>query len=597
MSIIVERIHDMKEIMKKAGIDFYLVPTADFHNSEYVNEYFKVRQFLSGFTGSNGTLVISQQEVGLWTDGRYFVQAEKELNGSGIVLYRMAEEGVPTIEEYLQQCVENGQTIGFDGRVIDATFGKKLEETLSEKNVKFAYDKDLADELWTDRPDMPVSNIWVVPEEKCGKTVSQKLEDVRAAMRKEQAAHLLLTKLDDIMWLYNIRANDVDCNPVALSYTFISEKEAVIFVQNKALTEAAKCHFDKYGVLVRDYAEVVSFLEQCELNGRVMCACNDINYLLYKLVGKRGELLDCENPTALLKAIKNEVELENIRKYYLLDSVALTKFLFWMKKNVGKQPMDEYSVAMKLDCMRSEVEGFLDLSFPTISAYKENAAMMHYSATQEDKKNIEPEGLYLVDSGGQYIGATTDVTRTIALGDVTEDMKKHFSKVASGMLRLADVKFLYGCTGKNVDIIARQPLWECYIDYKCGTGHGIGYILNVHEGPQNIRWRYNPGMKEALLEEGMIVSDEPGVYIEGSHGIRTENILEIVKEEKNGDGQFMGFRHLTFVPIDLDVIDVKYMEASDVCKLNAYHEMVYHKLEPYFEGEELVMLKDATRAI
>ncbi len=597
MGIIVDRIHEMKEILKKAGVDFYLVPTADFHNSEYVNEYFKVRQFLSGFTGSNGTLVISQEEVGLWTDGRYFVQAEKELSGSGIVLYRMAEEGVPTIEEYLEQHVENGQTVGFDGRVVDAAFGRKLEEVLSDKNVTFAYEKDLADALWTGRPDMPVSDIWVVPEEKCGKTVAQKLEDVRTVMKKEQAAHLLITKLDDIMWLYNIRANDVDCNPVALAYTFISEKEAVVFVQAKALTEEAKAHFEKYGVLVKDYTEIVAYLEQCVLNGKVMCACNDINYLLYKLMGKRGELLNRENPTALLKAIKNEVELENIRKYYLLDSVALTKFLFWMKKNAGKQPMDEYSVAMKLDHMRSEIEGFLDLSFPTISAYKENAAMMHYSATEDDKKEIEAEGLYLVDSGGQYVGATTDVTRTIALGAVTDDMKKHFSKVASGMLRLADTKFLYGCSGKNVDIIAREPLWECYIDYKCGTGHGIGYILNVHEGPQNIRWRYNPDMKEALLEAGMIVSDEPGVYIEGRHGIRTENILEIVKEEKNGDGQFMGFRHLTFVPIDLDVIDTKYMETSDVCKLNAYHEAVYQKLEPYFEGEELEMLKAATRAV
>ena len=597
MGIIVDRIHEMKGILKKASVDFYLVPTADFHNSEYVNEYFKVRQFLSGFTGSNGTLVISQEEVGLWTDGRYFVQAEKELSGSGIVLYRMAEEGVPTIEEYLEQHVENGQTVGFDGRVVDAAFGRKLEEVLSDKNVTFVYDKDLADALWTDRPDMPVSDIWVVPEEKCGKTVAQKLEDVRAVMKKEQAAHLLITKLDDIMWLYNIRANDVDCNPVALAYTFISEKEAVVFVQAKALTKEAKAHFEKYGVLVKDYAEIVAYLEQCVLNGKVMCACNDINYLLYKLMGKRGELLDRENPTALLKAIKNEVELENIRKYYLQDSVVLTKFLFWMKKNAGKQPMDEYSAAMKLDHMRSEIEGFLDLSFPTISAYKENAAMMHYSATEDDKKDIEAEGLYLVDSGGQYVGATTDVTRTIALGAVTDDMKKHFSKVASGMLRLADTKFLYGCTGKNVDIIAREPLWECYIDYKCGTGHGIGYILNVHEGPQNIRWRYNSGMKEALLEAGMIVSDEPGVYIEGSHGIRTENILEIVKEEKNGDGQFMGFRHLTFVPIDLDVIDTKYMETSDVRKLNTYHEAVYQKLEPYFEGEELEMLKDATRAV
>ncbi len=597
MTKIADRIKGLKEIMKNAGVDFYLVPTADFHNSEYVNEYFKVREFLSGFTGSNGTLVISQEETGLWTDGRYFVQADKELRGSGIVLYRMAEENVPTIEEYLNQRVKEGQTIGFDGRVVDAAFGRKLEKLLADRNVTFSYDKDLADALWTDRPDMPVSDIWVVPEEICGKTVAEKLAEVREAMAKEQVAHLLITKLDDIMWLYNIRANDIECNPVALSYTFISATEAVIFVQEKALMDAAGAHFEKYGVIVKDYTQIGAFLEACELQGKVMCACNDISYLLYKLLANRGELLDRENPTALLKSIKNAVELENIRKYYLLDSVVLTKFLFRMKKNAGKQPMDEYSVAMELDEMRSEIDGFLELSFPTISAFKENAAMMHYSATAEDKKDIDTDGFYLVDSGGQYVGCTTDVTRTIALGTVTDEMKKHFSKVACGMLRLADTKFLYGCTGKNVDIMAREPLWECYIDYKCGTGHGIGYILNVHEGPQNIRWRYNPGVKEAVLEEGMIVSDEPGVYIEGSHGIRTENILEIVKETKNGDGQFMGFRHLTYVPIDLDAIDTRYMEPSDVRKLNAYHAEVYQRLEPYFEGEEKEMLKEATRAV
>ena len=594
MAKIVDRINEMKKILKHAGVDFYLVPTADFHNSEYVNEYFKVREFLSGFTGSNGTLVIGQEETGLWTDGRYFVQAEKELKGSGIVLYRMAEEGVPTIEEYLNQHVKAGQTVGFDGRVIDAAFGRKLEKILGDRSVTFVYDKDLADSLWESRPDMPASDIWVVPEEQCGKTVAQKLADVRAVMKREKASHLLIAKLDDIMWLYNIRANDIECNPVALAYTFLSEQNAVIFVQDKALTEEAKAHFEKYQVQVKDYSEIGDFLEQCELDGKVMCACNDINYLLFKVLDKRGEILDRENPTALLKAIKNPVELENLRKYYLLDSVVLTKFLFWMKKNAGKQPMDEYSVAMKLDEMRSEIDGFLDLAFPTISAFKENAAMMHYSATKEDN---DADGLYLVDSGGQYIGGTTDVTRTIALGNVTEEMKKHFSKVASGMLRLADTKFLYGCTGKNVDIMAREPLWECYIDYKCGTGHGIGYILNVHEGPQNIRWRFNPGVKEAILEEGMIVSDEPGVYIEGSHGIRTENILEIVKETKNGDGQFMGFRHLTFVPIDLDAIDTQYMEPSDVRKLNAYHAEVYQRLEPFFEGEEKEMLKKATKSV
>ncbi|MBE5876361.1 MAG: aminopeptidase P family protein [Lachnospiraceae bacterium] len=592
-----ERITAIKSVLKDAGIDFYIVPTSDYHNSEYVNDYFKQREFLSGFTGSNGTLVISRDEVGLWTDGRYFVQAERELTGSGIVLYRMNEEGVPTIEEYLEKNMKEQQILGFDGRVVDTCFGKNLEKCLADKKISFVYDKDLVDTVWTDRPKLPVSKLWVIPEEKNGQTVEEKLTLVRGAMKKAKAAHLFISKLDDIMWLYNVRANDVECNPVALSYTFISENEAVFFVQKDALTPEAEAYFEKYHITVKDYHEVAAFLADCSLDGSVWCDCDEVSYLMYKRLSERVEIIDRRNPTTLMKAVKNATELKNIREYYLKDSVALTKFLFWMKQNAGKVEMDEYSVAMKLDSMRAKVEGFLDLSFPTISAFKENAAMMHYSATEDNKAEIAADGLYLVDSGGQYIGATTDVTRTIALGQITDEMKKHFSKVVCGMLRLADAKFLYGCTGKSVDILAREPLWECYIDYKCGTGHGIGYILNVHEAPPNIRWRYNPGTKEDILEAGMIVSDEPGVYIEGSHGIRIENILEIVNEEKNGDGQFMGFRHLTYVPIDLDAIDTRYMEPRDVERLNAYHEEVYRRLEPYFEGEEKLLLRESTRQL
>ncbi len=595
MDIFKERIDTLLKKLQQENIDFYIVPTADFHNSEYVNDYFKVREFLSGFTGSNGTLIVSQNETGLWTDGRYFVQAEKELEGSGIVLYRMAEEGVPTITEYLKKKVKQGQTIGFDGRVIDAAFGKELEDLFKEKNVKFLYDKDIADELWTDRSQMPASKLWIVPNEICGKTIQEKLKEIRIKMQEENTDYLFISKLDDIMWLYNIRANDIECTPVALSYTFITKEEAVLFVQKEALTDEVKSFLEDNNVIYKDYNQTLQFLEEYKFNGKVWCSGSDISYALYKILELKAELSDKNNPTTFLKAVKNKVELENIRKYYLLDSVVLTKFLFWMKQNVGKQQMNEYSVAMKLNEMRGKIEGFVELSFDTISAYAENAAMMHYNATKDDNKEIKAEGLYLVDSGAQYIGATTDVTRTIALGKITEEMKLHFTKTVCGMLRLADAKFLYGCTGRNVDIMARQPLWECYIDYKCGTGHGIGYILNVHEGPHNIRWRYNPDTTEAILEEGMIVSDEPGVYVAGSHGIRIENILEIVNEVKNGDGQFMGFRHLTYVPIDLDAIDTKYMEPSDISELNAYHELVYKKLEPYFEGEEREMLLQATR--
>ncbi|MDE7415910.1 MAG: aminopeptidase P family protein [Lachnospiraceae bacterium] len=592
-----QRIAELRKLLKEAGIDYYIVPTADYHNSEYVNDYFKMREFLSGFTGSAGTLVAGSKEAGLWTDGRYFVQAESELEGSDIVLYKMAEENVPTIKEYLQKNVTEGQTVGFDGRVVDAFFGKELEEAFAGKNVTIAYDQDIAAQLWQDRPSMPVSKVWVVSGESCGMSVAEKLSKVREKMAEEGAAHLLISKLDDIMWLYNIRANDVECNPVALSYTFISKDKAVLFIQSGALTEETKEYLEENSVIYEDYGHITEYLKDCDIKGKVWCSGTDISYMLYKLVQSRAELIDKNNPTELMKAVKNPVELEHIRECYLKDSVALTKFLFWMKENAGKIPMDELSAAEKLDSMRAEIPGFLDLSFPTISAYKSNAAMAHYSATKEHFSKIEADGFYLVDSGGQYEGGTTDVTRTIVLGDITDEMKLHFTKVACAMLRLADAKFLRGCTGRNLDIVAREPLWECGLDYKHGTGHGIGYILNVHEGPHSLRWQYKPEIPETKLEEGMIVSDEPGMYVQDSHGIRTENIVEIVKEDKNEYGQFMGFRHLTYVPIDLDAIDPQYMEPSDIRRLNAYHKMVYEKLSPYFAGEQLEQLKDATRAV
>lgn len=597
MSIFDDRINTLRCILEQKGIDFYIVPTADFHNSEYVSEYFSVRKYLSGFTGSAGTLIISKKEAGLWTDGRYFVQAEKELKDSDIVLYKSGEEGVPTVSEYLKDNVQEYKTIGFDGRVISADFGFRLETMVEEKKVKFVYDKDYADMVWDDRPLMPSTPIWCVPENLCGENVSEKLKRVRESMAEEKSENLLISKLDDIMWLYNIRANDVECNPVALSYSFITTDKAFIFVQKEAVSEELITYFNNNDIQLKDYNEIVDFLANNSFKGKTWCSKKDTNYMLYKLVSSKTEIVDKANPTELLKAVKNETELENIRKYYLLDSVVLTKFLFWMKKNVGKMPMDEITVAKKLDDMRREIEGFLDLSFPTISAYRENAAMAHYSATAEDKSEIKAEGFYLVDSGAQYIGGTTDVTRTIVLGKISDEMKMHFTKVACGMLRLAKVKFLKGCTGRNLDIIARQPLWECGLDFKHGTGHGIGYILNVHEGPHSLRWQYREDLKEVELEKGMIVSDEPGMYVANSHGIRTENIIEVVNEDKNEYGQFMGFKHLTFVPIDLEGIDISYMEPADVKNLNDYHRNVHEKLVDFFEGEEKEMLRCATREL
>ncbi len=595
---ILGRLEALRNVMKASGVDFYMVPTADFHNSEYVNEYFKVREYFCGFTGSNGTLVVWQEGAGLWTDGRYFIQAEKELAGTGVTLFKMGEEGVPTILELLEDKMENGQTLGFDGRVVNASAGALYEKTLTDKGVKIAYEEDLAEKVWADRPALPCGKTFVISDELSGKSVAEKLSDVRKKMAEENTDSLLLTKLDDLMWLFNIRGCDVECNPVALSYGYITEEKAYLFIQKEALCEEVTGHLGKTGVIVRDYNEVVTFLEtEMVAGGKVLTDMRHCNYTLYKKVGEKCSAENKKNPTELLKAIKNPVELENMKRVYLQDSVALTKFIYWVKKNVGKIEITEITAADYLDNLRREIPGFLDLSFPTISGYNANAAMMHYEATPESHAVLAPEGMLLVDSGGQYMGGTTDVTRTIVLGPISEEIKRHYTAVASGMLQLTHAKWLYGCTGRNLDILARQPLWNMGIDYKCGTGHGVGYILNVHEGPQNIRWKFVEGMTEAVIEAGMDVSNEPGVYIEGSHGIRIENIMVAQNDEKNGDGQFMSFDTLTFAPIDLEAIDVKYMTAENRAFLNEYHRQVFEKVSPYLSEEEGEWLKEVTRAV
>lgn len=592
-----DRLAALRAVMKKNGVDWYMVPTADFHNSEYVDAYFKVREYLCNFSGSNGTLIVGMDEAGLWTDGRYFIQAERELTGTGVTLYRMLEDNVPTKEEFLQQKMENGQTLGFDGRVVDTRFGLKLEKDLADKQIKIVYGKDLADEVWTDRPALPCHPVLVPDEALFGQNVSEKL----AAVRKDMAAHgasgLFLSKLDDLMWLLNIRGADVECNPVALSYAYLTQDECHFFLQDGEVTDVLKAHAAKYHITLHPYEEATEWMESCAITGSVMCDEGNVSYAFYKILENRAEVVDAANPTELLKAVKNETELANMQEVYLKDSAAVCKFIYWVKKNVGKIPMTEYSAAMYLDHLRSEIDGYLDLSFPTISAYGTNAAMMHYEATEDNCAALAPEGMLLVDSGGQYLGGTTDVTRTIVLGPVSQTIKEHYTAVAKGMLQLTDAKFLYGCTGRNLDILARQPMWDQNIDYKCGTGHGVGYILNVHEGPQGIRWRFTGNQKEVPIEAGMDVTNEPGIYIEGSHGIRIENVMVARNGVKNGDGQFMYFDTLTWAPIDLDAIDVSVMERKDIERLNRYHAQVREKMTPYLNEEEAAWLKEATRAI
>ncbi|MBQ2802988.1 MAG: aminopeptidase P family protein [Lachnospiraceae bacterium] len=592
--VIKERLRLLRSAMQESGIDFYMMPTADFHNSEYVNDYFKVREYFCNFSGSNGTLLVWQEGAGLWTDGRYFIQADKELKGTTVELFRMLDEGVPTIEEFLAANMQEGQTLGFDGRVISAMEGRRYEKALQDKKIRFAYAKDLAEEIWQDRPAFPAGTITILPEALAGKSIEDKLKETRERFEKEGADSMLLTKLDDLMWLFNIRGCDVECNPVAMSYGYISKEEAVIFVQEKALEENVKNYFKEHQVTVKEYTQVVDYLEALKEGKRILVDNRYCSYMLYQALKAKQTLVERKNPTELLKAIKNPIELANMEKIYLKDSVAVTKFIYWLKKNIGKMEITEITAADYLEKLRREIPEFLDLSFPTISGYKENAAMMHYEATAENHAVLAKEGMLLVDSGGQYLGGTTDITRTIVLGPVSEEMKKHYTLVAAGMLQMSAARWIYGCTGRNLDIMARQPLWNIGLDYKCGTGHGVGYILNVHEGPQNLRWRFTDGMIEAVIEEGMDITNEPGVYIEGSHGIRIENVMVAKNDIKNEYGQFMHFETLTWVPIDMEAIDEKYLTKEQMELFQNYQKKVYEKLSPYLNEEEREWLKRET---
>ena len=592
-----KHLEQLREKMRERGIDVYVVPTSDYHESEYVSEHFACRRYITGFTGSAGTAVVTMEKAGLWTDGRYFVQAAKQLEGSGVTLQKMGVEGVPTILEYLRQAMPEGGTLGFDGRVINELLGEEMEAAVAVRHAKIAYGEDLVGMIWADRPALSREPVWILDEKYCGKSAAEKIADLRAAMREAGADVHVLTALDDIVWLLNIRGNDVPCNPVVLSYLAVTETEVLLFIQEEALDDSARSYLEGLGVTVKPYDSIYDYVKT--LAGQaVMVEKSRVNYALCHNLDASCRVIDRMNPTALAKAVKNPVEMENIRRAHIKDGVAVTKYIYWLKKNIGKIPMDEMSVADRLEEFRREQEGYLGPSFNTISAYGPNAAMCHYSATEESKAVLEPRGLYLVDSGGQYYEGTTDITRTIALGELTAEEREHFTLTAMSMLRLGNVKFLHGCRGLNLDYVAREVFWQRGLNFDHGTGHGVGYLLNVHERPNGIRWKVVPERQDSgVLEEGMLTSDEPGIYIEGSHGIRTENLILCRKAEKTEYGQFMRFEFVTFVPIDLDAIDKSLMRPEDVEMLNAYHREVYEKISPYLTAEEADWLREATREI
>ena len=597
------KIGQLRDRMKELGIDAYLVPTADFHESEYVGEFFKCRHFLTGFNGTAGTAVITMDKAGLWTDGRYFVQAEEQLSGSEIKLYRMGEPEFPTLDEFLEEELPVDGCLGFDGRVVNSELGYGLQNLLQEKNVTINCSKDLVGEIWTSRPAMSCEPIWSLDVKYAGKSTVEKLSDLRDAMKKNKAQIHLMTALDEIAWLFNLRGNDIVNNPVFLSYALITQDEAYLYVQKEAIKEDTKMGKEVCAALaeakvqVKEYAEFLQDVAALK-NEKILLERKKASFAVCESIDASCRIIDEMNPCATMKAVKNATEIENMRKAHLKDGIAVTKFMYWLKHTIGTCDMTEMTAAHKIEELRAEQGNYIEPSFITIAAYKENAAMCHYHPSDEVCKKLKPEGLLLVDSGGQYLEGTTDITRTYALGPLTEKEKEYYTIVAAAMLKVSTMKFLHGCRGINLDYTIREAFWKRGLDFAHGTGHGVGYLSNVHERPNGLRWKVVPERQDsAVIEPGMICSDEPGLYFAGDFGTRTENLILCVEDEKNEYGQFLKFEFLTKAPIDLEALDTRFMDDADIERLNTYHKDVYETISPYMNEEEKEWLKHVTREI
>lgn len=592
-----ERLQLLRQKMREAGVTVYVVPSSDCHESEYVCAHFQARAYITGFTGSAGTAVITMEDAGLWTDGRYFLQAEAQLSDTGFRLFRIGEPGVPAVEAYVKDHLEEGGTLGFDGRVMGAHRAEAFVKAASEKKAGILVTEDLVGSIWKNRPGIPDVPVFVLEDRYCGEDTQSKQTRVRKEMEKLGADVHVLASLCDIAWLLNIRGRDIPNVPVVLSFLCISKDTCIWYVRGSVLTEEVRLYLTRNHVQIKEYEEIYRDLKQIQPGQKVLMDKKNVNYRLFTSIPDGVKLIDRSNPSELMKAVKNETELSNLRVAHLKESIAFTKFMYWLKTRAGKEEITELSAAEYLDDRRKEQEHYLEQSFAPICAYGPNAAIVHYSATEESNTGIEPSGFLLVDAGGHYLEGTTDTTRTFALGGLSKEQKKMFTAVCRGNLKLAFARFLHGCTGYSLDILCREPLWELGADYKHGTGHGVGYVLNVHEGPNAFRWKLPEGEKPAVLEEGMVTTDEPGIYIEEKYGIRIENELLCVRDEKNEYGQFMKFEILTLIPIDLDAVLPEEMTSVERNYLNVYHQKIYDALSPYLNGEEREWLKTYTRKI
>ncbi len=589
-----ERLASLRSEMQKYGIDAYIIVSDDYHASEYVGDYFKCREYVSGFDGSAGTLVVTAKEAGLWTDGRYFIQAKEQLDGTGIELRGIGEEGVPTILEYLKSTLRQNQCIGYDGRTIRAAYAGVIKEHLKGQKIKYEETMDLVNNIWPNRPPMPTEPIWILADEYAGKSRVEKLKDLRAELKKGGADAFLLASLDDIAWLYNIRGNDISYNPVALAYTLVTHERAELFVNQQALGDDVRAQLQADGVEVKPYLAVYQHTSELKKGMALMLDENAINVALRSAVPVGVSVINQINPTTLAKAVKNPVEMEHVRNAHIKDGVAVTKLIYWLKTEQSK--LTELDVCRKLEELRQLGEGYVEPSFAPIAASGAHGAIVHYEPTGKNNIPLVENSFLLLDTGGQYLDGTTDITRTIACGQITEQQQVNYTAVLRGNLNLAAAKFKHGCSGANFDYLARAPLWEMGLDYNHGTGHGVGFLLNVHEGPNAFRMKGTEGAG-GVFEEGMITSNEPGFYLEGEYGIRLENLLLCKKDEKNEYGQFLTFETLTLVPFDRSCIKPECMSQRELDCLNSYHKRVYEMISPYLTEAEREWLEKETMEI
>lgn len=593
---VAERLSALRKCMQDKHIDIYIVPTADFHQSEYVGEHFKARAYITGFTGSAGTAVITLHDAKLWTDGRYFLQAAKELEGTGVTLMKMFEPGVPTIEEYLEAELKSGQTLSFDGRVVSVGEGDEYASIAKKNGAKIDYQEDLIDAIWTDRPPLSEEPVWFLEEKYSGESSKSKLSRIRKEMEDAGCDTHIVSTLDDICWTLNIRGNDIDFFPLVLSYAIIRKDSFELYIDERKLDNKLKSILEKVGVTLHPYNAIYEDVKKFPENAAVLIDKAKLNYAIFNNIPASVSIVNKRNPEILMKALKNPVEVENIKKAEIKDSIAHVRFMKWLKENLGKIRITEMSASEKLDEFRAEMGNFIRDSFEPISSYGPHSAIVHYSSSPETDVELKAGSLYLSDTGAGFYEGSTDITRTYALGEVPEKMKEDFTIVAISNLQLANAKFLQGSTGLTLDILARKPFWDRGLNYNHGTGHGVGYLLNIHEGPAGFRYKYRAGETEEI-QEGMVITDEPGLYIEGSHGIRLENELLARKGVQNEYGQFLYFETITLIPFDLDAINPAILDEENKKLLNEYHKRVYEEIAPHLNEEEKAFLKKYTRAV